>query len=273
MKAVNLIPSDSRRSGATSLPQLGPGYAVLALLAVAVAFVTVYVLSSNTVSDRKAQLASVNAQVAQAKRQASELVSYQKFAKLAEARATTVHEIASTRFNWYGALSNLAKVVPADTSLQSLFASVAPGASTGGSSGGGGAGGSSLRGDISVPALELTGCTKSQDDVARLMSRLRLINGVTRVTLGDAQKQNGAAGATAGTGGASSQGCPANAPTFDLVVFFKPLPGATATGAGPTTTTGTGGAATPAQAASTASSASSTTSTTSTSSGSSSGGL
>jgi hypothetical protein len=125
-----------------------------------------------------------------------------------------------------------------------------------------------------VPALELTGCTKSQDDVARLMSRLRLINGVTRVTLGDAQKQNGAAGATAGTGGASgSQGCPANAPTFDLVVFFKPLPGATATGAGPTTTTGTGGAATPAQAASTASSASSTTSTTSTSSGSSSGGL
>jgi Tfp pilus assembly protein PilN len=260
VRAVNLIPSDARRASVGSVPQFGPSYIVLALLTAAVALVTVYVLTSNTISSRKAQVASLNAQAAQEKTRVAGLADYQKFAKLAEARAETVREIAGTRFDWYGALSDLSKVVPANTALQTLFASVAPDASTGGSAGGGS--GSALRGDISAPALELTGCTKSQDDVARLMSRLRLINGVTRVTLGNSVKQSSSqSGTTVGTGGSSSTGCGANGPNFDLVVFFKPLPGATATGAGPTSTPA-GGVATPAQAASTAHSASSSSTTT-----------
>ena len=43
MKAVNLIPSDTRRGGFSSGLRLGPSHAVLALLAVGVALVTVYV--------------------------------------------------------------------------------------------------------------------------------------------------------------------------------------------------------------------------------------
>ena len=78
---------------------------------------------------------------------------------------------------------NLSQVVPADTTLQSIVGTVVPGASAGG----GGAGAASLRADIAAPAFELTGCTANQDDVARLMSRLRLINGVTRVSFSDSQ--------------------------------------------------------------------------------------
>jgi len=117
-------------------------------------------------------------------------------------------------------------VVPADTSLQALTGTVAPGASAGGTGGGSASG---LRGDIAAPAFELSGCTKTQDDVARLMSRLRVINGVSRVTLGNSQKP-GSNGASTAVTASGEGGCGANAPAFDLVVFFQPLPDAGPTG-------------------------------------------
>jgi hypothetical protein len=75
--------------------------------------------------------------------------------------------------------------------------------------------------------------------VARLMSRLRLISGVTRVSLADSTKQaQSQAGVNASAGPSGGNGtCVANAPTFDLVVFFQPLPGAVSSSATPGATT------------------------------------
>jgi Tfp pilus assembly protein PilN len=233
VRAVNLIPGDAPRGGRAggALSLLSPVYALLGLLAVALAYVVVYVLSSNTIADRKAQLASLQQQVAQAQLQAASLSAYAQFEKLAQARADTVRQIAATRFNWQAALSDLSKVVPQNSSLQSLLGTVAPGASVA-SAGGGSISTGSLRGDVPAPAFELKGCTSTQDDVARLLSRLRLINGVSRVTLADSLKPDSAtAASTASTGSTVSAGCGANAPSFDLVVFFAPLPGAGPQGA------------------------------------------
>lgn len=208
MKAVNLVPRDARRGGvAPSLGRLGAAHAVIGVLVVALAFVLVYVLSNNTVASRKAQLASVQQQISRVQAEAARLASYQSFEKLAQARAQTVREIASQRFDWYGALTDLSKVMPSNTSLQSLIATVSPS-----SGGGAGAGGGNVRADITAPAFELKGCTDSQDEVAQLMSRLRLINGVTRVTLEDSTQQ----ASSSGTGGSCT------GPTFDMVVFFAP---------------------------------------------------
>lgn len=224
MRAVNLIPREARRGGVTpSLGKLGAPHAVIGLLVVVLAFVTVYVLASNTVSSRKSQLASVQQQVSRMRAEVTNLQKYQQFEKLAQDRAQTVRQIAATRFDWHGALSNLSKVVPSNTSLQSLVATISPNTS-GAGSGAGPAG--SVRGDIDAPAFELKGCTASQDEVAQLMSRLRLIDGVTRVTLEDSTKPGGA-NSSAPTQGACS------GPTFDMVVFFNP--GSTQVG---TTTTG-----------------------------------
>lgn len=255
MKAVNLIPKDARRARGLA-PGFGvsPAYPVLGVLAVALVFVVVYVLTSNTISSRKAQLANVNAQLTAQQAEAARLAKYVQFETLAQTRVQTVRQIAAARFDWYRALSDLSKVVPADTSLQALTGTVAPGASAGGTSGGSASG---LRGDITAPAFELAGCTKTQDDVARLMSRLRVINGVTRVTLGNSQKPGGNGGsAVSATGGG---GCGGDAPTFDLVVFFQPLAGAGATGVTSVASTPTAGTptattaqATPATTASTA---------------------
>jgi Tfp pilus assembly protein PilN len=189
--------------------------------------VTLYVLTGNTIADRKAKVTSLQAQVAQAQAQAARLGPYTQFAKLAQTRAETIRQIAATRFDWHAALSDLSKVVPANTSLQSLVASVVPGAAAGGGASGAAGG---LRGSLPGPAFELAGCTKTQDDVARLMSRLRLINGVTRVTLSDSQKQDasqtGASVTAAGTGASAASGCGGGTPSFHLVIFFKPIAGA-----------------------------------------------
>jgi|SRR5450755_1337772 len=239
MRAVNLIPNDAKRGGGKGLSGKipGPGALVIAGLAVAVLFVTVYVLTGNTISERTAKVATLQAQANQAQQEATRLAPYTQFAQLAQTRAETVREIAATRFDWHAALADLSRVVPANTSLVTLFGSVAPGASVAGSSGGGDT--ATLRSDIPSPAFEMSGCTKTQDDVARLMSRLRLINGVTRVTLADTTKPDSAgttgasvttvSGSSTTSAAGNSSGC-GDGPGFDLVVFFSPLPGAGSTG-------------------------------------------
>jgi Tfp pilus assembly protein PilN len=242
MRAVNLIPADTRRGrGVQSGAPQGPAIVVVGLLVLGLIFVTIAVLTNNTISQRKAKLATLTQQVSQEQAAAGRLTNYTAFEQLAQTRVETVRQIASARFDWHAALSDLSKVVPANTSLQSLVGSVAPGAASGGSAGGSGVA-SSLRSDLSVPAFEITGCTRTQDDVARLLSRLRVINGVSRVTLGDSQKVSSAQAGTAVT--STAGGCGRNAPNFDLVVFFKPLPGAgpngvTAASAQPVSTTST----------------------------------
>lgn len=225
MKAVNLIPSDARRggSGAAGSSQ-GAAYVLLAALAVAVVLAIIYVTASNQVSSDKAKVTSLRAQTQAAQGTAAKLSPYVQFATLAQERATTIRGIVSSRFSWQAALAGLARVVPANTSLQSLSGSVVPGVGVSGSSGA-----SSLRGDIDAPAFELTGCSDSQDDVARLISRLRLIDGVTHVSLQDAQK-TGASSSGVSTSSGGAQGCGSNAPTFDLVVFFAPIANAGADG-------------------------------------------
>jgi Tfp pilus assembly protein PilN len=216
MKAVNLIPRESRTNRGVSPRSLGPGHAVLAVLVIAVAFVAIYVLSKNTISDRQSTLAGLTSQVSQTQGIASSLQGYVSYEQSAQQRASTVRTIVAARFNWDTALTELSQVVPTGTSLQSLSGTVVPGATvTSGSGSGSGVGTGTLRNVIGVPAFEIRGCTTSQDEVANLISRLRLINGVTRVTLSDSQKDD-----------TSSGGCRVNTPGFDLVVFFTAIPNA-----------------------------------------------
>jgi hypothetical protein len=89
------------------------------------------------------------------------------------------------------------------------------------------AGGStSVRGAIAAPAIELKGCTRGQTQVATLLSRLRSVDGVTRVTLTKSTKPDqsvttdgSAVPAAAGTAQpACGTGRP---PSFELVMFFE----------------------------------------------------
>jgi Tfp pilus assembly protein PilN len=229
MRAVNLIPDDSRRGwGGSGGRSGGSVYVLLGTLAVALALVTVYVLTTNQISDQKAKVAALQAEAATAQGTAAQLSPYVEFAKLAQARTGTVRAIASSRFDWHAALAGLSRVVPANTSLQSLVATVAPGVGVGGAGGSG----ADLRGAIAAPAFQISGCSDSQVDVARLISRLKVINGVTRVSLEDSQKSGSSQPGAAVSSAAGGSGCRAGAPTFDLVVFFTPLANAGVTSVG-----------------------------------------
>ncbi len=206
MRAVNLLPSDHRRARASGVRGIrGPSYIVVGLLALALVLVTVYVVINNSVADQKSKLAALQQQVSQVQVVAARLRGYTQFATLAQQRAQTVRQIASTRFDWAASMADLAKVVPANTSLISLAATAGSGSTSAGSSSTAASSTSGLRSALPNPAFELRGCTASQDDVARLMSRLRLMNGVVRVTLSNTSRQ-GSSAATPASGGSSGGG-------------------------------------------------------------------
>src|SRR5262249_45350400 len=148
MRAVNLIPADARGRGRNRGPSTGmavPVYVLLGFLAAAVALMTIFVLANNSISARTAKLTSLKTQVAQEQAAMARLGEFTKFASLAQTRISTVRAIAAARFDWHTALSDLSKVVPANTTLQSVNGTVVPGASSGGSGGG-----SALRSDIAA---------------------------------------------------------------------------------------------------------------------------
>jgi hypothetical protein len=112
----------------------------------------------------------------------------------------------------------------------------------------GGGGSGSVRGSLAVPAIEVTGCAPSQDDVARLMTRLRGMDGVEQVSLGSSEKADtaGASGSSGASGGGVTdcrQGSD-RIPQFNLVVFYKGADGQTAA-TGTATTASTAAAAAP----------------------------
>jgi Tfp pilus assembly protein PilN len=239
MRAVNLIPGDSVRSGGRSG---GGAYVLLAVLAALVVGVAYHVLTSNAIADRHAQLTRLQVQTRAAQAQAEATRPYREFASLAQARVQTIRQLGAARFDWHRALSDLSKVMPDNVWLSSLLGTVAPGVSVeGGASGAT----STLRSALPNPAIELTGCTTDHDSVVRLISRLRLVDGVQRVALADSSKETTAGGGGGGgpAGGGDCRHGHASFPQFDVVIFFAPLP------AVPSPSQGAGGSATAAAGA------------------------
>ena len=218
MRAVNLIPSEAGGGGRGG-ESIGPSalFAVLGLLLVGVLG---YVLTNNQLVDRRAQLSTLQTQAHAVQAQADAARPYREFAALAQARVETVRQLGAARFDWHRAFANLAQVIPGDVWLTSLLGTVAPGVSVDGA-GSGDTG--SLRSALPNPAIELTGCTTGNDEVARLISRLRLMTGVVRVALSSATKDDTSSGGGGGGGGDCRYGH-AGFPQFGIVVFFAPLP-------------------------------------------------
>jgi len=218
MKAVNLIPTDQPKIGRTKAairPVGGPigAYIVLAVLAVAVVIAGAWAMGNKQLSSRQSELARVESKAQAAEAKASSLTSYTTFAALRKARVDTVSGLLDGRFDWAHSLREVARVVPKDVSLTSLVGTVSP---TSKVEGGGGA---TLRSALPVPAVDLIGCAKSQAHVARLLARLRSIDGVERVSLASSEKSDSAA--------LSDTDCRATQqmPQFQLTVFYKALDG------------------------------------------------
>jgi Tfp pilus assembly protein PilN len=228
MKAVNLLPADLRgaapkqaRSGRPE-PVRGVGaYVLLGALALCVAALAAYVLVGNGIKQREADLEAAQQRATAAANKAEALKPYADFEALAKARVETVRGLAAARFDWEQALRDISHAIPADIQLETLNGDMGlPGGS---------ASGDPLRGSIAAPAISLAGCASSQSNVARMMSRIKAVDGVTRVSLSKSE-----AGAEN-----DETSCAGKAPSnFSLVAFFE----RSAASAALAPSTGTGGA-------------------------------
>jgi Tfp pilus assembly protein PilN len=229
VRAVNLLPTDLRgASKATAERGAGPeasggagAFVVLGVLAACVAGTAGYVLTENTIKQNQADLAKVASEQQALQAQATKLKPYADFDTTAKARVQTVRDIAGSRFDWEQALRDLSRALPADVTLKTLNGDIAT--SAGNSS-------SPLRSAISAPAITLEGCTTDQTSVARLMARLRDVDGVTRVSLSKSDKAAVASGtstsATPASGSALDRrnAAPCGTgihPSFEVVAFFE----------------------------------------------------
>jgi Tfp pilus assembly protein PilN len=261
MKAINLLPPDLRGTpksvsskAKTAAVNDEPGgigaFVVLGALTVCVIALAAFVLTNNAIKDRQAQLDAATSQAQSITQRVAKLKPYADFKAMAETRIQTVKDLSSSRFDWEQALRDISRAIPADVTLRTLTGSISNG--TGGTT--------PIRAEITAPAIELTGCTSGQAQVARLLSRLRGVEGVTRVSLSKSTKKDKVAVAAPTAGDIASPESQCGRTEFAIVMFFErstvpatvqditvtAAPEAAKTGTTPAAgTTGAGGVTTP----------------------------
>jgi Tfp pilus assembly protein PilN len=221
MRPVNLIPAEDRRGDQAPL-RTGPlSYIVLGALVAILVGVAALVLTGNQIAEREDEVTVLKREDATAAAQAARLASYTQFRDLSEQRVATVQDLADSRFDWERVLRELALVLPSDVSLEELSAagSSAAGAA-GGEESGEGAGG--LLSSTAGPSLTLSGCASGYSGVARFVTALEDIDGVTRVGVqsSDQSVESGASGGSA-EGECSGRAQPVQ---FELAVAFDAAP-------------------------------------------------
>jgi Tfp pilus assembly protein PilN len=233
MKSVNLIPSEERRGGSPGVGRSGgAAYIVLGALGVLAVLVLLYGMARHKVSDREGKLASITAQTQRAQEAATALTPYTSFVSLREQRMQAVEAVVDSRFDWAHAFHELGRVLPKNTSISSIDGTVGGAAATAGAPAATpaptttaattapAASATSATPPGSVPTMTFSGCASTQAEVALTLQRLRLMDGVSAVSL-----QSSAKGSSSGAGGASSSGnCKAQSPTFTVQITFEPLP-------------------------------------------------
>jgi Tfp pilus assembly protein PilN len=213
MKAVNLIPVDERRSSGA-----GGGiasYILLAVLALVVVAGAAFTLVNRDIKDKRKELAGVQQRIQAAQNEAEALKAYTTFTAVRQQRSETVRSLATSRFDWAHALHEVARTMPKDTWLTSMRATVTPTTTVEGGVA------DPLRASVQSPAIEITGCTTSQDKVAGVISSLRRADGVQRISLSSSERLDATAGAAPGSGSGDCRNGNARFPKFSMTLFFN----------------------------------------------------
>jgi Tfp pilus assembly protein PilN len=186
MRAVNLLPAprvEKRRDSGDSRGRTTKAIAVAAaaaLVLVVVAVVLAFTQARSDVSDRRAALDGVQADVAQMQAAAS---LSKAAAAQAQAHLSAVTTAASGRTAWDGLLDQLARVMPSGAWLESLQATAASASTSS----------TDTTTDTTTTSTAPTGFTVSgyalsQETVARALDRLALMPALSGVSLQSSQR-------------------------------------------------------------------------------------
>lgn len=227
MRPVNLIPPEQRRGDQAPARAGAASYVLIAVLFAVLAAVTGYVLASNDVKDKEAELAAIEAQRVDAEARAGALANFAQFQTMKDARVATVASLAQSRFDWERVLRELSIVLPETVWLTSVTGTVSPEVSVPDATPG------SSRAAIAGPALTMAGCARSQEDVAALIPAIEDIDGVTRVLVERSERPTSASasGSASTAGGGGGEG---SCRTRDFIAQFELVAGFDAVAAGAT---------------------------------------
>ena len=228
MRPVNLIPEEQRR-GPSAKRRGGPlAYVLVGAMVALLAGVTMLVLTNNQISQDKTEIATLEAETTAAESKAASLAAYTQLRDVSESRVPTVTELADSRFNWERVLREIALVLPSEIWLTNLTGTVKPsvvvenGATI------------AIRASVPGPALQILGCAPGQDGVARFISALKDVDGVTRVGVQESAigTEESGSGAESDSAGTATTECPKNGYTsaFQIVVAFDAAPTPTTEG-------------------------------------------
>jgi len=211
VRPVNLIPPEDRRGDHAPLRAGSLSYVIVGAIAAALVAVVALVLTQNSITDRENEIAQLEVARDAATQRAEALAPYAEFASLQEQRELTISSLAQSRFDWERVLRELAIIIPADITLNSLEATTS------------GAEGEteSAAGVGTAPSMVMAGCAPSHDAVAAFVAALKDIDGVTRVGLDNSTKAGEAEGSESAAA-ESGEGCtgPDKSTSFGLTAVF-----------------------------------------------------
>jgi Tfp pilus assembly protein PilN len=218
MRPVNLIPAEERPGGRKPMRGGPLAYIIVGALAAAVIGVAVLAVTSNQISDSKAEIVTLESEKSVVEARAQALDAYTQFHGLREQRLATVTSLADSRFDWQRVMRELAIILPGNVWLTNLSGTASPTSSVDGGGGG------TMRGSIAGPALELNGCATGQDAVAGFVQALKQIDGVTRVGVESSKLGEESEGGGASGGGGTSCQTRSFIAQFQMVVAFDAAP-------------------------------------------------
>jgi Tfp pilus assembly protein PilN len=210
VNAINLIPSEQRKARPSGEGS-GNAYVVVGVLGALLVMAVLYVMTANQANDRASKAEAARQQADALEAQAKQLGSFTNFATIKEQRLTSVMATAQTRFDWERLMRELSRVMPENSWLQTTDASVAAADATATTSST-----SASSAEPTGPSANLTGCTPRQNDVARLLVRLRQMYRVSDVTLNESVRDPSSTETTFDNCGRFYK--------FDVTVSFAPVP-------------------------------------------------
>jgi Tfp pilus assembly protein PilN len=202
VRAVNLLP-DSGANDGRKVPPLPVLLGCVGLVLISAVLAMTYLSASAGVAKKKQALAQMQAAYAAIPAPAAPPAVATDLPKERQTRLAALASALGQRVAWDRLLREVSQVLPSDVWLLSLNA-LSPALTSAATAAGGAA-------PAAPTGFIVTGCTYSQDSVARFLSRLSIVPDLNSMTLGKSIATEPGTGSTGGGGT-----CPGGMITFTL---------------------------------------------------------
>jgi Tfp pilus assembly protein PilN len=208
VRAVNLLPGGEEQG--RKIPPLPVLAGCVGAVLVSAVLAVMFLSASSGVAKKQQALDQIQAEYAAMPVPAPASPVVAELPQQRQTRVTALATVLGQRVAWDRLLREVSQVVPSDVwlvTLNALAPSISP-ASTA----------TPAAGSEPQQSFIVTGCTYSQDSVARFLARLSVVPDLMNMTLGRSQSSGDASGGGSGGGGQ----CPAGMFTFTLQGAVRP---------------------------------------------------